>query len=237
MRSRPRNTYDALPDFDGLSFAVIKGFRLIEKTIAEGGTNLEMMAIAFDDEQQAIAAERDIGDNPPPPDRDSELVRKEVEATIAAGEQMFPGNTVPLRFTDGKLRGGPPGDGTGMMFPVMIGARGHLSKQQARHAGKLWRAATQQYPKAYFFLDFPGYGEDKRPPWELAEVRRYIRWWARYAGMDDLDTADRFVGTRSTLAHAINYFDLRFLLLCGVFGEKLRQQAEIGILPTYAGKA
>jgi hypothetical protein len=170
--------------------------------------------------------------------RDDELVRKEVEATIATGRQMFPDNhKVPRHGPDGEIRDGPLGDGEGTMIPVMIGARGRLSKQRARQAGKAWRAVTQQYPKGYFFLDFPGYGKDERPPWELAEVRRYICWWAHYAGMDDLDTADQLIGTRWTLGSAMDYFDFRFLLLCGVFGGELRQQAEIGMIPTYGGDA
>lgn len=170
--------------------------------------------------------------------RDNELVREEVETTIATGERMFPGHHEVITLgADGKIRGGPPGDGEGIMIPVMIGRRGQLSKQRARQAGKAWRAATQRFPKGYFMLDFPGYGKDERPPWELAEVRRYICWWAHYAGMDDLDTADQLIGKRSLLGHATDYFDYRFLFLCGVFGEEGRQLAEIGMIPTYRGDA
>jgi LmbE family N-acetylglucosaminyl deacetylase len=59
---------DAHPDHDGLSFAVIKGFRLFEEAV---GTNaqLEIMALALTDEQQAVIAEQDFGDDRPPLDR------------------------------------------------------------------------------------------------------------------------------------------------------------------------
>jgi hypothetical protein len=50
---------DALPDHDGISFAVIKGFELCKAGEHAGKS---MMALALADEWQAITAEQDFGD-------------------------------------------------------------------------------------------------------------------------------------------------------------------------------
>lgn len=49
---------DALPGHDGISFAVIKGFELLQSD----GTGKVIMALALADEWQAITAEQDFGD-------------------------------------------------------------------------------------------------------------------------------------------------------------------------------
>jgi hypothetical protein len=55
---------EAPPEYGGLSFAVIKGLRLLEAT-AGTNTRLEIMAIALSDEWQVITAEKDFGDQRP----------------------------------------------------------------------------------------------------------------------------------------------------------------------------
>lgn len=55
---------DALADHGGLSFAVIKGIHLFEE-MAGTRTQLEIVALAFGDEQQVIAAEKIFGDKRP----------------------------------------------------------------------------------------------------------------------------------------------------------------------------
>ena len=55
---------DALAEHGGLSFAVIKGFHLFEE-VSGTRTRLEIVALAFGDEQQVIAAEKIFGDKRP----------------------------------------------------------------------------------------------------------------------------------------------------------------------------
>ena len=52
---------DALPDHNGLSFAVIKGFEKLK----EGGAGKKLIALALSDEQQVVAAEQALGDARP----------------------------------------------------------------------------------------------------------------------------------------------------------------------------
>jgi hypothetical protein len=60
-----------------------------------------------------------------------------------------------------------PGDGEGMLFPVNIGARGSLSKAEARRGAAMWQEATKRYPKACFIIALLGYNEDPREVWEF----------------------------------------------------------------------
>src|SRR5262249_58903700 len=67
----------------------------------------------------------------------------------------------------------PPGDGEGMLCPIHIGARGNLSKAEAKLGAKMWREATQRYPQARLLLAPP---RPQRPPpeaWEFADAPRY----------------------------------------------------------------
>jgi hypothetical protein len=139
-------------------------------------------------------------------------------------------------FYDGHdFSGWPPGDGEGMLIPITIGARGNLSKAEARTGAAMWREVTKRYPKGYFVICLLGYNADPREVWEFRDARRYVRWWARFAGVDDIETADRFLG----LGSAIGAFDPRFagagvgfLAACGVFGEEARQVALRSFKPT-----
>jgi hypothetical protein len=73
-----------------------------------------------------------------------------------------------------------------------------------------------------------GYNEDPREVWEFRDARPYVRWWARYAGMDDLATADRWLGLNSAIGRTMPApwatAGMGFLAACGVFGEELRQE-------------
>ena len=44
-----------------------------------------------------------------------------------------------------------------------------------------------------------GYNDDPREVWEFHDARRYLRWWARYAGMNDPATADHWFGASSAV--------------------------------------
>src|SRR5215468_5922451 len=91
-------------------------------------------------------------------------------------QNLFYENGVPVNA--------PPGDGEGMVIPVCIGMRGHLSKGEARQAARMWREVVARYPKAAVYLHLPGYNQDPREIWEIVDAARYVRWFARAAGLD-----------------------------------------------------
>ena len=135
------------------------------------------------------------------------------------------------------LSGCPGGDGEGMFIPITIGSRGNLSKAEARLGAKMWRQATGRYPKACFMLSLLGYNDDPREVWEFRDARRYVRWWARFAGMNDFATADHWLGMSSAIGRSMPVLGpmatggMGFLAACGVFGEELRQAALRGHRP------
>jgi hypothetical protein len=134
------------------------------------------------------------------------------------------------------LSGCPSGDGEGMFISVTIGSRGSLSRAEAKRAAAMWRQATGHYPKACFMICLLCYNEDPREVWEFRDARRYVRWWALYAGMDDLTTADRWLGLTSAIGRTMPEpwatAGMGFLAACGVFGEEARQLALRGHQPT-----
>jgi hypothetical protein len=109
----------------------------------------------------------------------------------------------------------------------MIGIRGNLTNTEVNRCVAMWREVTARYPKAVFVLQFVGYDDDPRELWEFPEVCRYVRRWARSAGLSDFGTADYWLGTGegrlpTPSEHA---WGVSFLAACGVFGEALRQTA------------
>jgi hypothetical protein len=98
---------------------------------------------------------------------------------------------------------------------VAVGTRNQLTKAAARDTAAMWRETTQRYPKAAFHISLSGYDEDPRELWELPEAARYVRWWARFAGMDDPATASHFLDPEG----------MTFLAVCGAFGEELQREA------------
>jgi hypothetical protein len=132
----------------------------------------------------------------------------------------------------------PDGDGEGMFIPLNIGARGNLSKAKARRGAAMWRQGTDRYPNACFMICLLGYNDDPREVWEFRDARRYVRWWARFAGMDDSATADRWLGASSSIGQTMpapwGTGGMGFLAACGVFGEEARQFAVRNFKPTVA---
>ena len=107
---------------------------------------------------------------------------------------------------------------------MVIGHRDRLTKREADYAATAWRLARQQYPDTPIAIAVDGYDDDERELWEFPEICRYIRRWAKQAGVDGNATAaalaavpvippDRAV----ELAKAQNDF-AAFLAVCGVFG-------------------
>jgi hypothetical protein len=111
--------------------------------------------------------------------------------------------------------------------------RGQLSKTEARKAAKMWQQAVGRYPKAIFYPHLVGYDQDPREIWEIVDAARFVRWFARAAGLDDVDTAlhvfgpDSPAGKAATLGGAIGFF-----AACGVFGEDFKRDALRNLKPT-----
>ena len=136
-------------------------------------------------------------------------------------------------FEHGIPAGLPEGDGEGVFMPFVIGMRGRLSKTEARKAARMWEQVIARYPKAIVYPHLIGYDQDPREIWEIVDAARYVRWFARAAGLDDIDTAIRLLGPDSpggqvsTLVGAIG-----FLAACGVFGEDAKRDALRNLKPT-----
>jgi hypothetical protein len=93
----------------------------------------------------------------------------------------------------------------------------------------MWLEATKRYPRAFFVISIAGYDDDPRELWEFEEVRRYIRWFARFTGLNDVESADRWLGSgqgrREGPVPEEYQGSVALLAACGVFGETLRQEA------------
>jgi hypothetical protein len=165
-----------------------------------------------------------------------EMVREEMEKNIALFRQQDVPSEIVGYGRDGVDSGKlPPGDGGRLFVPISIGARGSLSKQRARDGARAWHEAVRRNPKAFFMISLLGYDEDPREIWEIPEAARYVRWWAKYTGMDDLKTADRFFGTQSAIGNSgisVATSGMGFLMACGVFGEEGRRQILARFKPT-----
>lgn len=162
-------------------------------------------------------------------------------ALRAVREQGIPQQFVS--FEHGPPKDLPPGDGERLMAPVILGMRGRLTKTEARKAAEMWKQAIARYPKAIFYLQLVGYDEDPREIWEIVDAARYVRWFARAAGLDDIDTALRIFGPGSPTWEAAQAIDgklgrnalggtLGFLSGCGVFGEEFKRNTLQNFKPT-----
>jgi hypothetical protein len=74
---------------------------------------------------------------------------------------------------------------------VEIGARGRLSREDAKKAAGTWRQMRRLHPEAAFMFAVDGYDDDPRALWEVPEVAAYVRTWAQLVGLDDPVTAGR----------------------------------------------
>jgi hypothetical protein len=160
---------------------------------------------------------------------DRDLARKMALADRTATEEWVQQNNYAQLVgynLDGGLEGNVPGDdGDGLFAGVTIGERGWLSKREARASAEAWRKLAQRYPKGLFVITMHGYDQDPRNIWEVPEAARYVRWWARYAGVDNIGEAYRFFGPNSKAAALGPVGNgLGFLAACGVFGEEIEQK-------------
>jgi hypothetical protein len=156
---------------------------------------------------------------------DSNEARKAAIADLRELMKSYREMAPQALFCDGDFSGWPDSDGAGMFIQIVIGLRGDLSKAEARRCAAMWRKATNRYPKAGFIISLAGYDEDPREIWEFGDARRYVRWWARFAGMDDLNTADRWLGLTSAIGASGNCAGMVLFAACGVFGEAACQMS------------
>jgi hypothetical protein len=96
-----------------------------------------------------------------------------------------------------------------------IGTRDLLTKKEADRFAGAWREASQRLPNSIFSLHIAGYDDDPRALWEFPEVTRYVRRFARTAGLDTKEAVMKWLDPNAP----------GFLAACGVFGESMRQEA------------
>lgn len=68
----------------------------------------------------------------------------------------------------------------------VIGMRGELTKQAAAQAARVWRQTRARHPDVPFTVSIAGYDDDPRELWQFPDVCRFVRRFAREAGLDDL---------------------------------------------------
>jgi hypothetical protein len=108
---------------------------------------------------------------------------------------------------------------------LAIGMRGAFSQDAAQRAASAFRKTVEQYPQAIILPTIPGFDEDPRELWEFEDVRNYVQLWARFAGLDDFETAERCF-TRGLMKDgtSVGGLAMGFLAACRVFGEEVRAQ-------------
>ena len=135
---------------------------------------------------------------------------------------------LPVEFTPSERQSEWPDDNGEGTIMMTIGVRGHLTKREARECGAMWRVL--------------GYDEDPREICDIPEAARYVRWWARFAGMNGIETAERYLlddplvdvnlavlGNTSPAGALIG-----FLAACGVYGDEMKAHAVRNLKPVVA---
>jgi hypothetical protein len=158
-----------------------------------------------------------------------DLVEREARAVGKIPRETFgPANVDTVSFED--LSSWPAGDGDGTLIPSSAHAISSPKMKRARmpQCGARRHGATRE---RCLTSVCSASASDPREIWEFPEVVRYIRWWTRFAGMDDPATADLFLG-RGNLKGldpdsdegkwAMAGFGL--LAACGVFGDEIARQ-------------
>jgi hypothetical protein len=105
-------------------------------------------------------------------------------------------------------------DGPDLVICFCVGNRGDLTRRDAMRAAESWRENIKRYPKAHFVLHLAGYDEDPRNLWEIDEAARYVRRWARLAGLGDIEKAGARLDDNA----------LAWLAACGAFGDDIKRR-------------
>ena len=101
---------------------------------------------------------------------------------------------------------------------MVIGTRDDLSPESAEAAAQKWRDIRRQYPNVRVYVSLAGYDDDPREIWEIASAAEYVRQWARFAGIENLE---------ETAAGPLGTTGAAFLGACGVFGEEVRRNIKM----------
>jgi hypothetical protein len=113
--------------------------------------------------------------------------------------------------------------GEGALVNLIIGERGRLAAAEARAAGVKYREIIRRAPRVSVYLCLLGYDDDPRELPHIEDVARYIRRFAKFAGIDNFEAA---------LAGPIGEMGAALLGACGAFGAEVRQQIEVPAMPT-----
>jgi hypothetical protein len=113
--------------------------------------------------------------------------------------------------------------GEGALVNLVIGERGNLTVAEARAAGDKYREIVRRAPRVSVYLCMLGYDDDPRELPHIPEAARYVRRFAKFAGINDFEAA---------LLGPIGEMGAALLGACGAFGEDVRRQIEVPSAPT-----
>jgi hypothetical protein len=146
-----------------------------------------------------------------------EMARAEVRRLEAVGPVIDSGGTLPDH----------PGGARGMVY-FAIGGRHDLSISAARRNAERWKRVILKYPSGTFYLFLLGYDDDPREIWEITDAARYVRRWARFAGIREPDD----IKVRIIDSLGMGDYVIGFLASCGAFGDDVKQQVLRTVKPT-----
>ena len=82
-----------------------------------------------------------------------------------------------------------PTGGEGLLINLVIGTRDRLTAEEAKATAQQWLEITRKYPKASVYVYLLGYDEDPREIPQIRSAAKYVRQWARFAGIKDFEEA------------------------------------------------
>ena len=173
---------------------------------------------------------------------DKKIAAELVERDAKRAAEFLENLDMPIQLaTSADKSSWPDGDGDDMLAPITIGVRDRLTKHEARKSAALWCEVRQRYPKATFVINLLGFGEDPRGIHEIPEAARFVRWWARYAKMDDPQEVEQYLAKQVDAARfeawgggSAAEADVGLLASCGVYGDRLRAHVLRGQAPVKA---
>lgn len=142
---------------------------------------------------------------------DKEAAQRLVESDARNLARLVKASDGKVFTNDQLIRGEVPEAG---LCHLTIGTRANLTNREADRAAEAWRAVRARSPEAIINIMILGYDDDPRELWEFPKVCRYVRRWARSAGIDAPDAVVALPVTGLLLAG--------LLAACGVFGEEMR---------------
>lgn len=160
-----------------------------------------------------------------------EMVRRDMRRFARSVRDIMPVEAVS--FEDQSAW--PGGDGDGALMPVTVGVRGRLTRRDAKSCAAMWCEVRRRYPRGIPVIQMLGFDEDPREIGDIPEAARYVRWWARFAGMNSIEAAERYVldaADADIKLESLNgaspaAYNIGILAACGVFGEEVRQQLNL----------